>query len=179
MDHKEKLNNAHWKILKSSESFILRCGLPTVWCQGQNQFGKVSILVPDLPGILPQPLITLSLANSNVFSIMGCLFSQFQFIHKKQLSIPCKVYARIYCAYFSQIVEITHSRRLSFHIKPLIITSTCHVPLISTDKKKKKMGPADKVDYYSRFLFPLMFAVFNLILWSCYLLPDEERSPRM
>lgn len=68
----------------------------------------------------------------------------------------------------------------AFTLNPHTITLTAYnVYLIPTEKKKKKMGPADKVDYYSRFLFPLMFAVFNLILWSCYLLPDEERSPRM
>ena len=37
--------------------------------------------------------------------------------------------------------------------------------------EKEKMGLADKVDYYSRILFPGTFLLFNLILWLCYLVP--------
>ena len=35
------------------------------------------------------------------------------------------------------------------------------------------MDAADKVDYYSKLIFPASFALFNVILWSAYLRPSH------
>ena len=40
----------------------------------------------------------------------------------------------------------------------------------STTKQKIPMEKAKRIDVCSRFIFPLIFAVFNLVYWMKYLL---------
>ncbi|XP_067946177.1 glycine receptor subunit alpha-2-like [Watersipora subatra] len=45
-----------------------------------------------------------------------------------------------------------------------------------TKVKKKRMSLADQVDYFSRFVFPLAFLLFNLVLWLKYLVPKSDQE---